>query len=60
MNTAPTHDEVREALMWAIDNDHRALVRHRTAHHLARTDSARLAADEDLVERWPGHRLCSA
>lgn len=60
VSSTPTHAEIRAALMWAIDHDHRALVRHRTAHHLARSEAARLAADEDLVARWPGfHAACA-
>lgn len=60
MNTAPTHDEVHDALMWALDHNHRALADHRMAHHTASSDAARLAADEDLVSLWPGHQLVSA
>ena len=48
----PTTDEIRCAILWALDHDRAALVQHRASAHLSLSSPVRRAADVRLVQRW--------
>ena len=48
----PSTDELRCAILWALDHDRAALVEHRAYAHLNLRSPARRAADARLVRRW--------
>ncbi|MBE7699738.1 hypothetical protein H9623_05365 [Oerskovia sp. Sa1BUA8] len=48
----PSTDEIRCAILWALDHDRAALVEHRTYAHLNLLSPLRRAADARLVRRW--------
>lgn len=48
----PTTDEIRCAILWALDHDRAALVEHRATAHLSLRSPLRRAADARLVRRW--------
>lgn len=50
--TAPPREDVRSALIWALENDRRALLAHREVMQYRRWDEARTLADRRLVRRW--------
>ncbi|GAB2462903.1 hypothetical protein [Xylanimonas ulmi] len=47
-----TRDEVRAAILWAIDHDVASLVRHRRIAHTVHDEGRRRRSDADLVARW--------
>ena len=48
----PSTDEIRCAILWALDHDRAALVEHRAYAHLNLHSPMRQAADARLVRRW--------
>ena len=48
----PSTDELRCAILWALDHDRAALVEHRAYAHLNLRSPVRRAADARLVRRW--------
>ncbi len=50
----PTRREVREALLWALENDRGALLEHRETSHYRRWDAP--GANARIVGKWRSSR----
>ena len=48
----PSRQDVRSALLWALEYDREALLEHRETTHNSRWDTARRRADRQIVRRW--------
>jgi hypothetical protein len=48
----PPRQDVRAALLWALENDRSAFLAHREVMQYRRWDDARTHADRRLVRRW--------
>lgn len=51
-SAGPTRQEVRSALLWALENDRSALLAHREVMQYRRWHEACMHADRRLVRRW--------
>lgn len=52
LGSAVTRDEVRAAILWAIDHDQAVLAQHRQVAHTVMSESQRRSSDADLVAHW--------